>query len=111
MVLQTAPLQPDTLWTRVRIRPGLSLQAQVEVVRVQEAGAHAVDDPLTHGQRPPVQDPQRGLLVQSQVLMGGSTVGIGFKFFQNKVLSFYTFYFRPATGWTLMSSMKAMSSL
>lgn len=52
----------------MRIRPGLRLQAQVEVVRVQVAGVHAVDDSLTHGQRPPVQDPQRGLLVQSQIL-------------------------------------------
>lgn len=51
-----------------RIRPRLRLQAQVEVVGVHKPGAHAVDDPLTHRQSPPVQDPQGRLLVQSQVL-------------------------------------------
>lgn len=57
----------------VRIRPGLRLQPQVEVMGVQEAGVHAVDDPLTNGQRPSVQNPQRSLLVQSQILTGGTT--------------------------------------
>lgn len=51
-----------------RIRAGLRLQAQVEVMGVQQACAHAVHNPLAHGQCPPVQDPQGGLLVQSQVL-------------------------------------------
>lgn len=58
----------------MRIRAGLRLQAQVEVVGVQEARAHAVDDPVTHGQRPPVQDPQRRLLVQSQILKHSRSV-------------------------------------
>lgn len=55
----------------MRIRPGLRLQLQVEVMRVQEARVHPVDDSLTDRQRPPVQNPQRGLLVQSQILMEG----------------------------------------
>lgn len=54
----------------MRIRPSLRLQPQVEVMGVQEAGVHAVDDSLTNSQRPPVQNPQRSLLVQSQFLMG-----------------------------------------
>lgn len=57
----------------MRIRPGLCLQPQVEVMRVQEAGGHTVDDSLTDGQRPSVQHPQRGLLVQSQILTGSTT--------------------------------------
>ena len=51
-----------------RIRAGLGLEAQVEVVRVAEAGVHAVDDALPDRQGTPVQDPQRGLLVQGQLL-------------------------------------------
>ncbi|TNN60468.1 hypothetical protein EYF80_029319 [Liparis tanakae] len=43
---------------------------QVEVMGVQVACGHVVDDPLTDRQRPPVQNPQGGLLVQSQVLTG-----------------------------------------
>lgn len=52
----------------MRIRSSLSFQSQVEVMRIHEAGAHAVDDPLSDGQRPSVQNPQRSLLVQSQIL-------------------------------------------
>lgn len=51
-----------------RIRPCLRLQAQIEVVSVHKPGAHAVDDPLTHRQGSPVQNPERRLLVQSQIL-------------------------------------------
>lgn len=58
------------------IRPGLRLQLQVEVVGVQVARVHAVDDSLTDRQRPPVQNPQGGLLVQSQVLVEGRGGGV-----------------------------------
>lgn len=50
------------------IRAGLRLQAQIEVMWVQQACAHAVHNPLADGQGTPVQDPQGGLLVQGQVL-------------------------------------------
>ena len=58
--------------TICRIRAGLRLQPQVEVMGVQEAGVHTVDHALANGQRPAVQDPQRGLLVQGQILTGGA---------------------------------------
>lgn len=65
---QRSGTEPGGAGAGVRIRPCLRLQAQVEVVGVHEPGAHAVDDPLTHGQGPAVQDPQGRLLVQGQVL-------------------------------------------
>lgn len=57
-----------------RIRPCLRLQAQVEVVSVHKPGAHTVDDPLTHGQGSPMQNPERRLLVQSQILNNRRTL-------------------------------------
>lgn len=42
----------------------LSLQVQAEVVLVDVLGPHGVDDPAPHSQRPPVEHPQRGLLLQ-----------------------------------------------
>lgn len=51
-----------------RIRPCLSLEVQAEVVLVNVLGPHGVDEPAAHGQRPPMQHPQGGLLVQLQLL-------------------------------------------
>lgn len=52
-----------------RIRSCLSLEVQAEVVLVDVLGSHGVDEPAPHSQRPPVEHPERGLLVQLQLLV------------------------------------------
>lgn len=52
----------------VRIRPGLCAQLQGEVVCVQVNGTHGVDESLSDRQRPAMQDSQRSLLSDLQIL-------------------------------------------
>ncbi|KAF3852704.1 hypothetical protein F7725_006059 [Dissostichus mawsoni] len=73
---KVAPKLLDKIITTEKLGLGEITLYQVEVMRVQEASLHAVNDSRTDCQRPPVQNPQRSLLIQSQILEGTTTTTV-----------------------------------
>lgn len=52
----------------VRIRPSLGAQLKCEVMCIQIARAHGVDESLSDGKRPAMEDSEWGLLINLQLL-------------------------------------------